>query len=68
MKHYVYSQGVYTRSQTERLIFKPVAIQLVKSHSRSTVFIGHSICPAVSGEGLVDMLPKNCANACYDVL
>ena len=53
---------MYTRSQTERLIFKFIAIQLMKSHSRSTVFIGHS----VSGKGLFDMLPRNCANTCYD--
>ena len=52
---------MYTRSQTERLIFKLIAIQLMKSHSRSTVFIGHS-----SGQGLVDMLLRNCANTCYD--
>ena len=58
MKHLrIHSQ----RNQTERLIFKLVAIQLMKSHSRSTVFIGDS-----TDQGLVDMLPRNYANTCYD--
>ena len=46
----------YVYSESDETLYKLAAIQLMKSCSRSTV----------SGQGPVDMFPRNCANTCYD--
>ena len=57
----MYTVVMHMYSESDKTLDKLVVIQLMSSCSRSAVFL-----VTVSGQGSVDMFPRNCANTRYD--
>ena len=62
IKHYAYMHIpiLYSKTRVRQNVIQTRCDPAMKSCSRSTVYV------TVSGQGLVDMFPRNCTNTCYD--